>query len=224
MPASVRHAVFDLDGTLIDSAPGITAILNGMLADRGLEQTLSCAVVRPFVTAGGRSMVEGLLGDVWGEPEAALAEFRARYAQQATSIDDLYPGAQAAIADLRRRGVGLAVFSNKPQRLCEKVLSDVGLANEFSSIVGSGPGVPHKPDPAGLRLALSRVGGVPERACYVGDTALDQETARRCGVPFVMVAWGYGEAESRAPAPPLARRFEEAPDLIWREIERATAA
>jgi phosphoglycolate phosphatase len=221
MPAGPRHAVFDLDGTLIDSAPEITAILNGMLAERGLAASLSCAAVRPFVTAGGRAMVEGLLGDVWGDAEAALSEFRARYAQAVTSRDSLYPGAGQAIAELRRRGVCLAVFSNKPQFLCEKVLGDVGLADRFSAIVGSGPGIPHKPDPTGLRLALSHSGGVPERACYVGDTALDQETARRCDMPFVMVAWGYGEPDRRAPAPPLARRFDEAPDLVCRELEQS---
>jgi phosphoglycolate phosphatase len=223
MPPRLRHAAFDLDGTLIDSAPAITAILNAMLAERGLEAQLSGETVRPFVTAGGRAMVEGLLGDVWGDADAALAEFRARYAEAPTPRDSLYPGAEAAIAELGRRGVRLAVFSNKPQHLCEKVLGEVGLADRFCAIVGSGPGAPHKPDPTGLRLALSRCGGTAEQACYVGDTALDQETARRCGTQIVMVAWGYGEPDPRAPAPPFARRFDEVPDLVCLELERATA-
>jgi phosphoglycolate phosphatase len=224
MPSRLRHAVFDLDGTLIDSAPAITTILNAMLAERGLESAaLSTEVVRPFVTAGGRAMVEGLLGDVWGDADASLAEFRARYAQAPTARESLYPGAEAALAELARRGVHLAVFSNKPQHLCEKVLGEVGLSGLFSAIVGSGPGAPHKPDPTGLRLALSRCGGTAERACYVGDTELDQETARRCGTQMVMVAWGYGDPDPRAPAPPLARRFDEVPDLVCRELERATA-
>lgn len=224
MPIVARHAVFDLDGTLVDSAPAITAILNGMLAARGIAQSLSCARVRPFVTAGGRAMVEGLLGEACGDTDAALAEFRAHYAETVTPRDSLYPGAEAALAELDRRGVGLAVFSNKPQRLCEKVLGDVGLADRFAAIVGSGPGAPHKPDPTGLRLALSRCGGAAERACYIGDTALDQETARRCGAAFVMVAWGYGEPAPLAPPAPLARRFEEAPDLACLELQRAMAA
>jgi phosphoglycolate phosphatase len=223
MAERVRHAVFDLDGTLIDSAPTITGILNAMLADRGLAGNLSCATVRPFVTAGGRAMIEGLVGDVWDDAEAALADFRARYAAAVTPRESLYPGAEAAIAELSRRGLVLAVFSNKPQHLCEKVLGDVGIADRFASIVGSGPGVPHKPDPTGLRLALARSGGAPDRACYVGDTALDQETARRCGMPIVMVAWGYGQPDPQAAAPPLAQRFGETPDLVCLELERATA-
>ncbi|HEY2048278.1 MAG TPA: HAD-IA family hydrolase [Caulobacteraceae bacterium] len=223
MTQRVRHAVFDLDGTLVDSAPAITEILNAMLTDRGLEGNLSCDTVRPFVTAGGRAMVEGLVGDAWGDAETTLAEFRARYAETVTPRESLYPGAEAAIAELSRRGLVLAVFSNKPQHLCEKVLGDIGVANRFASIVGSGPGIPHKPDPTGLRLALSRSGGAPDRACYVGDTALDQETARRCGMPIVMVAWGYGEPDRHAPPPPLARRFDETPDLVCLELERAIA-
>jgi phosphoglycolate phosphatase len=194
-----------------------------MLVERGLAAGLSSGTVRPFVTAGGRAMVEGLLGDVCGDPEAALSEFRARYAEALTPRDSLYPGAEAAIAELGRRGVRLALFSNKPQHLCEKVLGELGLADRFAAIVGSGPGAPHKPDPAGLRLALSLSDGVAERACYVGDTALDQETARRCGMQIVMVAWGYGEPDGSAPAPPLARGFEEVPDLVCQELERAMA-
>jgi phosphoglycolate phosphatase len=194
-----------------------------MLAERGLAAGLSSGIVRPFVTAGGKAMVEGLLGGVWGDPEAALSEFRARYAEALTPRDSLYPGAEAAIAELGRRGVRLALFSNKPQHLCEKVLGELGLADRFAAIVGSGPGAPHKPDPAGLRLALSLSDGVAERACYVGDTALDQETARRCGMQIVMVAWGYGEPDGSAPAPPLARGFEEVPDLVCQELERAMA-
>ena len=194
-----------------------------MLVERGLAAGLSSGTVRPFVTAGGRAMVEGLLGDVWSDPEAALSEFRARYAEALTPRDSLYPGAEAAIAELGRRGVRLALFSNKPQHLCEKVLGELGLADRFAAIVGSGPGAPHKPDPTGLRLALSLSGGVAERACYVGDTALDQEAARRCGMQIVMVAWGYGEPDGNAPAPPLARDFEEVPDLVCQELERAMA-
>jgi phosphoglycolate phosphatase len=218
------HAVFDLDGTLIDSAPMVTDILNGLLADAGFDEEFSPAAVRRFVTVGGRAMVENLVGDRLGDPGAVLAEFRARYATAPTPRDSLYPGAAEAVGELRRRGLALAIFSNKPQALCEKVLADVGLADQFAAVVGSGPDAPHKPDPTGLLLALSRSGGRSERACYIGDSELDQETARRCGVPVVMVTWGYGEPSGAQPQPTLARRFAEVPDLVCSILDRRPAA
>ena len=112
-------AVFDLDGTLIDSVPLCTEILNAMLADRGAAMPLSRADVRPHVTAGGRRMVSALLGSHCGDADAAIAEFRARYAALPTPPGSLFPGVRAGLAALRGLGVGLAIWSNTPQALCD---------------------------------------------------------------------------------------------------------
>lgn len=206
------HAVFDLDGTLVDSVAQFTAVLNAMLSERGIVDILSPDAVRPHATMGGLAMIEGLLGRRCGDPADALAEFRARYGAAPTPADSLYPGAIEALESLRRDGVTLAVFSNKPQHLCEKVLGDLGLVGLFDAIVGSGPGVPHKPDPAGLDLALERTGGTRSRCCYVGDSAPDHALARAAGVPMVFVAWGYGEPPREGAR--LAASFAETPALV----------
>jgi phosphoglycolate phosphatase len=219
----IGHAVFDLDGTLVDSAPAIADILNAMLEDRGEARRLELDQVRPHVTAGGPAMVTALLGARCGDPAAALAEFRARYAAAPTPPGSLYPGAREALAALARAGVGLALFSNKPRALCEKILRDLDLFPMFSAVIGAGPGVPLKPDPTGLDLALDAGGGARDRACFVGDSEADYALAMRAGVPVVMVAWGYGEAGRAWPGAAVAARMSRVPELVLAALAPAVA-
>jgi phosphoglycolate phosphatase len=210
--------VFDLDGTLVDSVPLITSLLNGMLADRGETARLSEAEVRPHVTGGGPATMEALLRGRCGDTASALAEFRARYAQTPTPMDSVYPGARDALETLAGAGFGLAVCSNKSQALCDKVLGDVGLGDLFAAIVGTGPGAPLKPDPTSYALAVSRSGGRLEASCLVGDSDVDLLLARRAGVPVVFVTWGYGETADRTLATAIADRFDEVPALASRVL------
>ncbi|MEO8813494.1 MAG: HAD hydrolase-like protein [Caulobacteraceae bacterium] len=212
----IGHAVFDLDGTLIDSAPLATAILNAMLEARGADARVSLGQARPHVTAGGPRMVEALMGDHCGDPASALSEFRERYAATPTPADCLYPGAREGLEAMARGGTGLAVWSNKPQHLCDKVLAELDLAPLFSAIVGTGPHVPLKPDMTGFDLALSRAGATRERACYVGDSDLDYELARRAGVPIVLMTHGYGDYTARWPGAVLTDGFAGLPRIVTR--------
>jgi phosphoglycolate phosphatase len=220
----IGHAVFDLDGTLVDSVPVMTDILNAMLAERGAPRRLSREEVAPHATAGGLAMVEALLGELWGEPVQALAAFRARYAARPTPPDSLYPGVRDMLASLTDRGVGLALFSNKSRRLCEKVLGELDIASRFSAIVGTSPDVPLKPDPAGLDLALARAGGARASCCYVGDSAPDRALALAAGVPLVLAAWGYGEADADWTGVGVARSPAEAPGLVLAALAGRVAA
>ena len=197
MSAARPTVVFDLDGTLVDSADAIGDIINNMRAERGLQR-LSLDEVRPYVTSGGAAMAEALLAGAWGDTLTALAAFRERYGAAPTPADSVYPGAREALAALSGAGLRLAVFSNKTQSLCEKVLGDLGLAPRFAAVVGTGPNTPHKPDPTGFFQALNRAGGVAARSCLVGDSAADEATAKRAGVPFIFAAWGYGDASGVA--------------------------
>jgi phosphoglycolate phosphatase len=86
------------------------------------------------------------------------------------------------------------VWSNKPQQLCEKIVGELGLSAWCAAIVGTGSGVPHKPDPTGYHRALAAAGGVGEASCLIGDTLIDHAAARNAGAPFVWVSYGYGEA------------------------------
>ncbi len=212
--AIIGHAVFDLDGTLVDSAPHVAGILNAMRADRGVPGRLARADVAPHVTAGGRTMVAALLGDVLGDPDRALEEFRQRYADAPTPPTSLYPSAREALTALTGAGVVAAIFSNKPQRLCEKVLDDLDLTNLFAAVIGTGSDIALKPDPAGLDLALARSGGGRDRCCYVGDSESDFELSRRAGVPLIMVRWGYGEPGRDWPGARVAEDFMAVPALV----------
>jgi phosphoglycolate phosphatase len=208
------HAVFDLDGTLVDSVPVFAEILNTMLEHRGSAQRISHDQARAHATAGGLAMVAGLLGEHCGDPHVAIAEFRERYAAMSTLESSLYPGVRDGLAALHRAGVVLALFSNKPQRLCDKVIEELGLAPLFGGVVGTGPGIPLKPDPAGLDLALARAGGDRRRCCYVGDSEADRELASRAGVPLVMATWGYGEAGCDRSGVRVAEDFAAVPPLV----------
>jgi phosphoglycolate phosphatase len=191
----IGHAVFDLDGTLVDSAAVCTSIMNHMLVDRGSRRRLTCADARPYMSIGGPEMIAALFGDDCGDPVAEIREFRDRYATLPTPMDSLYRGVVTGLARLRHAGVVLSICSNKPQNLCEKVLEDLGIGHCFSAIVGSSESMPKKPHPAMFEAAMARSGGSVGETCFIGDSEPDFEIARTVGVPFIFV--GYGYAESR---------------------------
>ena len=218
--------MFDLDGTLVDSVPLFVDILNDMLADRGAGRKVSPKQTRPHVTAGGPAMVAALLGAECGDVGQAIADFRTRYRARPTPADCLFPGVREGLTDLYARGVGLAVFSNKPQSLCEKVLTELQVDHLFGAVVGTGPGIPLKPDPTGLDEALARIGAARARCCYVGDSDADYALALGAGVPLVMVTYGYGDGPAAWSEASLAHDFAGVPDLVERllpALARATA-
>jgi phosphoglycolate phosphatase len=206
----MSHAVFDLDGTLVDSVPIIARILSEMLAERGSKLRATHDTVRPHATAGGLAMVRAILGEVCGDEAAALTEFRRRYATSPTPKDSLYPGVREGLDRLSRGGATLAVWSNKPQYLCEKVLVELGLAESFAAIVGTSAEIPLKPDPKGLDLVLTQAGGSRSSACYIGDSEIDYLAAKRAGVPCVIVSYGYGDLTHVGSSAGRANDFAEA--------------
>ncbi len=210
------HAVFDLDGTLIDSVPLISGILSAMLADRGSARRISPRAAPPYVTIGGRGMVQALLGDTCGDLDGALAEFRARYAAAPTPPDCLFPGVREGLEAIADGGIGLAIWSNKPQGLCDKVIDELGLRRRFAAVVGTAADVPLKPDSTGFDRALAIAGGSRARSCLVGDSAPDYQAASAAGVPAVMVTYGYGEAGAAWPAAFRADAFSQVPAIVER--------
>lgn len=210
--------VFDLDGTLVDTAPLIAGIVNAMLADRGDSRRVTARDTAPHVIAGAQAMMGAVLGIGPDEAPAAVTEFRAHYLATPTPKDCLYPGAREALETLAARGFALAVWSNKLQALCEKTLAELGLTDLFAAIVGTGPETPPKPDPAGFDLALARAGGRRDRCLYVGDSELDHQVATIAGVPMVMMTHGYGDYcgfdGSGAPGVVPAAAFAELPAIV----------
>lgn len=186
----MKRVVFDLDGTLLDSAQTIAEIINAMLTDRGSPRRVGVGDARPLVSRGADALVAGLLGDALGQPETDLAEFRRRYAATTTPIQHLFADVVPGLHALADAGLRLAICTNKPQVLAEKVLRDVGCASLFDVIIGGGP-LPSKPHPAMLMAALANT--KPQHAVLVGDSSIDEAIAAAAGVPFVVANWGYAE-------------------------------
>ena len=224
MPARVRHAVFDLDGTLVDSAPAITAILNGMLAERGLAQSLSLAAVRPFVTAGGRAMVEGLLAGDLGRRRAR------RWRSSASGTRRRPPRATASTQGRKRRSPNCAGAAS------------VWRCSRTSPTASVREGARRPRAGRSVRGCRRQRPGCPSQARSDGPAPCPEPFRRGAGAGLLCRGHrpgpgnraalrravrhgrlGVRGAGPRAPAPPLAGCFDEAADLVCRELERTPA-
>lgn len=185
-----RAVIFDLDGTLVDSAKGIAAALNVIRADRGLEP-VALADVKRWVSHGAEQLAVFALGSTPESVAADLEAFRAVYADIPADPDDLFPGAFETVKALHGRGLRIGVCTNKPQSLAAGIVDGLGLGPFVGAVVGGAPDLRPKPDPAPLHLVIDRLGAAREACLYVGDSEVDAETAQSAGVAFVLVGHGY---------------------------------
>ncbi len=188
-----RLAIFDLDGTLVDSIGDLAVACNTALALRGLPQH-SYEAYCSFVGNGIMRLVERALPEPLRSPEnVALvrADFIAYYTDHLDVRTEPYPGIPQLLAELVRRGVKLAVASNKFQAGTEKVIRSFFPDIRFEAVLGQREGVPLKPDPAVAEEILSLTGIPREQALFVGDSAIDILTARAAGIRSAGVAWGF---------------------------------
>ncbi len=209
-----RCAIFDLDGTLLDSLTVIRAVIDEMLTERGAPRQIRDAEARPYASLGGKVMVAALLAGDARDPDTDVADFRARYAACGTPRDSVFPGVPEGLERLRAANVVLGVCSNKPQHLCDKVLGDVGLNSAFASIVGARAGVPLKPHPALLELVTRELEVSPSECVYVGDSELDHAIASAMGMPCVLVTYGYGDPTALEALQPCADSFADAVNQV----------
>lgn len=196
-----RAVVFDLDGTLIETAPDLHAVLAGLLVERGLAAP-PLEAVRAMVGDGARALIrrahewQGIgLGEA--ELEALYADFLERYTAAPARLSEVYAGVPAALEELRGRGVRLGVCTNKPQRPSELLLAALGLRPLLEAVVGGDALPVRKPDPGHLRATLAALGAAPEEAVMVGDSGNDLAVARALGVPCVLVSFGYTAVPAR---------------------------
>ncbi|MDE7305525.1 MAG: HAD-IA family hydrolase [Alistipes sp.] len=188
-----RLAIFDLDGTLVDSIGDLAVACNTALALRGLPQH-SYEAYCSFVGNGIMRLVERALPEPLRSPEnVALvrADFIAYYTDHLDVRTEPYPGIPQLLAELVRRGVKLAVASNKFQAGTEKVIRSFFPDIRFEAVLGQREGVPLKPDPAVAEEILSLTGIPREQALFVGDSAIDILTARAAGIRSAGVTWGF---------------------------------
>lgn len=197
----ILNIIFDLDGTLVDSARLTGAIVDRMLAERGVTTQADLVLIRRMDAVGGAAMIAAALGAHSIDPAREIEEFRDIHRSIAVPADLPFPGVPDMLAALEAAGIGMAICSNKPQFLCDRMLRELGLARYFRAIVGSAPERPRKPHPQSAILALEALAGTPANTLYCGDSAIDCATARAAGLKPVLVAWGYGTAEARACEP-----------------------
>lgn len=193
-----RVAIFDLDGTLMDSAPAITRALNGLIRARGLP-AVDVAQVRTWVSLGVAALLGRALGQGCDADDEEIAAFRAIYAIAPGSREDLYPGVAQALSDLSRAGVLLALCTNKPQALAEEVLRRTGIAHHFNAVVGGDVAVQAKPDAAHVVHTLMAMGSRGASFDFIGDSSVDMRAAHASGGRFLWASWGYADADLLAP-------------------------
>ena len=211
-----RNVIFDLDGTLVDSAELTGLILDQMLAERGVTQLADRYLIRKMDAVGGAPMIAAVMGPNTNDAAADLEEFRNRHRVIAVPSSLPFHGVVEALEQLRDSGVRLAICSNKPQFLCEKILGELGLSDLFTAIIGSEAHRARKPDPAAAHLALASLAARPSETIFCGDSAIDMATAKAAGVDPCLVSWGYGTADAIRMVPDVLvlHKMKDLVDLV----------
>ena len=191
-----KLAIFDLDGTLVDTIEDLGTAVNHALGLRGLALH-SMAEYKDMVGHGVRNLVkDALAGSLGRQPEdalvdSALADFVDYYVAHIDVHTRPYPGIQALLSKLQGKGLKLAVASNKFQEGAEKLVKEFFPDIRFVAVLGNSPELPLKPDAAVVQLVLDKAGVSREEAVFVGDSATDMKTAANGGVRSIGVSWGF---------------------------------
>jgi phosphoglycolate phosphatase len=194
-----RVAVLDLDGTLVDSFADLAGSVNHALRAVGLPAR-PLDEVRGFIGEGARLLLERAVAPQVHLTGPALEAWWVHYERHCLDRTALFPGMAGILAGAGRV---LTVHTNKPGRLARKILGGLGVAGRFAAVAG-GDEAPRKPDPRGTIELVTRLGGTPADAVFIGDSLIDAETAARAGIPFVAVTWGFGARDALAATNPAA--------------------
>jgi phosphoglycolate phosphatase len=215
----MRTIVFDLDGTLVDSAPDLISTLNFVLADEGVPP-VAYDDARRMIGGGSRRMIErALIAEGRNVPAAEIdrlfGAFIAHYGAHIADRSRPFPHLEPVLDRLAAEGCRLAVCTNKLEWLAIKLLDALKLSHYFAAISGQDTFGVQKPDPQMLRLTIRRAGGEVTRAIMVGDSLTDLRTARAANVPAIAVAFGYSEVPvASLQADRLIGSFAELPAAI----------
>ena len=214
--------VFDLDGTLVDTAPDLVATLNVVLTSAGL-QPVAYADARPMVGGGARAMVErGIKANgrlLPAEVDRLERDFITHYADHIAVRSQPFDGVEATLDQLAENGCRLAVCTNKLEWLSLRLLETFKLRSRFRAICGRDTFGVSKPDPTILNRTIERAGGDITCAIMIGDSATDIATARAASVPVIAVDFGYTDIPVAELKPDrVVSTFSELPDIIFRVL------
>ncbi|WP_226468084.1 phosphoglycolate phosphatase [Luteimonas panaciterrae] len=186
-----RGVLFDLDGTLLDSAPDMLATANAMRVERG-EPAMELEQLRPFVSRGSRAMVGAAFPQLDAEARAALVPvFLAIYERELGHHGAPFDGIEAMLAEIEADGGRWGIVTNKPEYLARLLMPVLGWESRCGVLIGGDTLPERKPHPMPLQHAAAALGLAPEDCVYVGDDKRDIEAARAAGMPSVVALWGY---------------------------------
>ena len=192
----MKHAViFDLDGTLLNTLGDLRAATNHALEVRGLPPR-SMEEIRQFIGNGIRLLICRAMpeGTPEAEIDAALDDFKAYYAAHIHDRTVPYDGIPQLLTALRKRGIQVAVLSNKIDSASQQLI-EYFFPGKTDVVFGEHVGVPRKPDPTSCRMVMQQLGVQPEQVLYVGDSGTDMQTAKNAGLYAVGVTWGFRSKE-----------------------------
>ena len=195
MADKLNTVLFDLDGTLVDTAPDLLAATNAVMAAQGLP-LIPPATLRHMVGFGARSLIEQAMeavGRVLAPEETPplLDIFMRHYREHIADGSVLFPGVLATLEGLKAQGARLAVLTNKPQELADLLLPKIGLRDLFDEVYGAGRMSYVKPDARIFHDVVRDIGGHEGGAVMIGDSVTDLKTARAAGVPCILLSYGY---------------------------------
>ncbi len=188
----IEAVLFDLDGTLADTAPDMALTVNRMRARRGLDP-VAAELVRPHVSSGARGMIVAAFGIAPGDPQfpGLREEFLELYAENLCDGTRLFPGMAEVLDLLESEGIGWGVVTNKFERFARPVIEGLGLGRRAAVVIGGDTSPRAKPFPDPLLLAAATMGVAPMRTLYVGDDERDVQAARAAGMPVIVAGYGY---------------------------------
>ena len=212
---------FDLDGTLVDTAPDLIGTLNHILGEEGLPE-LPLGQARAYIGHGARRLLQ--LGfQAAGQTlhparlQVLFERFIPHYRDRIANESRPFPGCEAALDALIAAGARLCVCTNKPSGLSEALLEALGLMPRFAAVIGPDRAPAPKPDAAHLQAAVAAAGGEMGRVILVGDSGTDAGAARAAGAGLILVDFGYTEIPAADLSPDiLISRFDELPDACMR--------
>ncbi|WP_332349686.1 HAD family hydrolase [Asaia spathodeae] len=218
MSTEIKTAVFDLDGTLVDSLPDLAE--SGMELLKSYDLHLpSEEAVRAMIGDGARALVDRLL--TYGGDEnridrdEATRRFLDIYEPRATQKTQLFPDTEKTLATLQERGISCVICTNKPVKAAQAIIEQLGIASLINAIGGGDSFPMRKPDPDHIRKTVRMINAEPTRAIMIGDHQNDIRAALGVPMPSLFASWGYGDRTMSAHATAIAGCVAELPRLIY---------